>query len=75
MNTTLNISAYKFVVLPDAAELRVTLLERALGLQLKGTILLAEEGINLFLAGPAEAVRGFVTQLQADARFCDVSPK
>lgn len=75
MNTTLNISAYKFVALPDAAELRVTLLERALGLQLKGTILLAEEGINLFLAGPAEAVRGFVTQLQADARFCDVAPK
>ena len=75
MNTTLNISAYKFVALPDAAELRITLLERALDLQLKGTILLAEEGINLFLAGPAEAVRGFVTQLQADVRFCDVAPK
>ena len=75
MNTTLNISAYKFVALPDAVELRITLLERALDLQLKGTILLAEEGINLFLAGPAEAVRGFVTQLQADVRFCDVAPK
>lgn len=75
MNTTLNISAYKFVALPDAAELRTTLLEWALGLQLKGTILLAEEGINLFLAGSGEAVRGFMDQLHADARFCDIVPK
>jgi UPF0176 protein len=75
VNTTLNISAYKFVALPDAAALHPLLHERALSLQLKGTILLAEEGINLFLAGPAEAVRGFVTQLQADARFADLAPK
>lgn len=75
MNTTLNISAYKFVALPDAAELRTALLERALGLQLKGTILLASEGINLFLAGSGAAVRGFVAQLQADARFGDIVPK
>jgi UPF0176 protein len=75
VKTTLNISAYKFVALPDAAEMRTTLLGRALGLQLKGTILLAGEGINLFLAGPVEAVRGFVAQLQTDARFADLVPK
>ncbi len=75
MNTILNISAYKFVPLPDALALRDTLLERALAWQLKGTVLLAFEGINLFLAGPAESVRGFVTQLQADERFADVAPK
>lgn len=75
MNTTLNISAYKFINLPDAAALCPLLLERARGLALKGTILLAEEGINLFLAGPAQAVRGFVAQLQADARFADIVPK
>ncbi len=75
MNTILNISAYKFVPLPDADALRDTLQERALAWQLKGTVLLAFEGINLFLAGPAEAVRGFVAQLQADARFSDVAPK
>ncbi|MBT9507133.1 sulfurtransferase [Rhodoferax sp.] len=75
MNTTLNISAYKFVPLPDAAALREVLLARALDLQLKGTILLAEEGINLFLAGPGDAVRGFVTQLHTDPRFADISPK
>lgn len=75
MNTVLNISAYKFVALPDAPELRTLLLERALGLQLKGTILLAAEGINLFLAGSGEAVHGFVAALQADARFCDIVTK
>ena len=75
MNHTLNISAYKFVPLDDTLALRETLLERALARQLKGTILLAEEGINLFLAGPAGDVRGFIEALHTDARFADISPK
>lgn len=75
MNAILNISAYKFVPLSDAIELRAMLQERALALQLKGTILLAEEGINLFLAGSGEAVRSFMTQLHADPRFADIAPK
>jgi UPF0176 protein len=75
MNTVLNISAYKFVPLPDALALRERLLATALDLSLKGTILLAEEGIDLFLAGPVSDVRGFITQLHQDARFFDISPK
>lgn len=75
MNRTLNISAYKFVPLPDAQTLRPLLQARAQALGLKGTVLLAEEGINLFLAGPAEAVRQFVAELQADARLADLTPK
>ena len=75
MNSILNISAYKFAPLPDAAALREVFLARALELELKGTILLAEEGINLFLAGPADAVHGFVAQLHTDARFADIAPK
>jgi UPF0176 protein len=75
VNNVLNISAYKFVPLPDAQALRETLLSRAQTLQLKGTILLAEEGINLFLAGPATDVHEFVAQLHADARFTDIAPK
>jgi UPF0176 protein len=71
----LNISSYKFVPIHDTAALREQLLERANALQLKGTILLAEEGINLFLAGPAPDVRAFVAQLQRDPRFADVAPK
>jgi UPF0176 protein len=75
MNDILNISTYKFVPLADTLALRDTLAARAVALDLKGTILLAEEGINLFLAGPASDVRAFVAQLQADARFADIVPK
>lgn len=75
MPDILNISCYKFTPLPDAAALRDTLAERATALALKGTILIAEEGINFFLAGPAPAVHGFVDQLRADARFADLAPK
>lgn len=75
MNDILNISCYKFVALPDAPALRETLLARALAADLKGTILLAEEGINFFLAGPAAQVHGFVDALRADERFSDLAPK
>lgn len=75
MSDILNISCYKFTPLPDAAALRDTLAERAQALALKGTILLAEEGINFFLAGPAQAVHSFVDQLRADERFADLAPK
>ena len=71
----LNISAYKFVRIDDAAALREALHARALALSLKGTVLLAEEGINLFLAGTADAVRAFVQTLHADARFAGLAPK
>ncbi|RQO63480.1 sulfurtransferase [Paucibacter sp. KBW04] len=71
----LNISAYKFVGLPDCLALREHLFERAQALALKGTVLLAEEGINLFLAGSAEGVRAWVKALQEDARFADLAPK
>jgi len=75
VNAVLNISAYKFINLEDPTALRETLHHRASALALKGTVLLAEEGINLFLAGEADAVRQFVAQLQADIRFTDVTPK
>ena len=48
----LNLSAYRFVQLDDLPSLRERILERCEALALKGTILLAPEGINLFLAGP-----------------------
>ena len=64
MNSVLNISAYRFVSIADPHALRETLLQRARAVGLKGTILLATEGINLFLAGAPDAVRGFVAALQ-----------
>lgn len=75
MNTILNISTYKFVPVPDTEALQQRCLDKTLALELKGTMLIAEEGINLFLAGTAAAVRAFVAFLQEDPRFADIQPK
>ena len=75
MNQILNISCYKFVALPDAQALRQSCLDNALARQLKGTILIAEEGINFFLAGSVNEVRGFVDWLRLDPRLADLAPK
>ncbi|PTR27245.1 UPF0176 protein [Luteibacter sp. OK325] len=71
----LNISAYKFVGLDDLDALRSRMVERCTALALKGTILLAPEGINLFLAAPREAIASFVNWLHEDSRFADITPK
>ena len=75
MQNVLNISAYLFTPLTDREQLRPVLLERANAAELKGTILLAEEGINMFLAGRADAVRGFVDELRLDERFAGLTTK
>jgi len=71
----LNISAYLFTPLNDTAALRESIRSQAMSHSLKGTVLLAEEGINLFLAGDADGVRGFVAWLRGDARFASLQPK
>ena len=73
--SVLNISAYKFVALDNLPALRERIAQRCHALQLKGTVLLASEGINLFLAGGSAAVRAIVAELRADARFADLMPK
>ena len=70
-----NISAYKFISLDDLPALRERLLARCEALALKGTILLAAEGINLFLAGSREQIDGFMASLHEDPRFADIEPK
>jgi len=71
----LNIAAYKFVAIEDGHELRERILHRALSLELRGTILLAHEGINLFVAGAPEAIGEFLAFLRADPRFADLEVK
>lgn len=75
MSSVVNIAAYKFVSLDALPELRARLLAVAGAAGLKGTILLAEEGINLFLAGQAGAIDGFLRDLRGDARFADLEVK
>jgi UPF0176 protein len=71
----LNAATYRFVTLSDATALRERLFGHALGLGLKGTVLLADEGINLCIAGPTAAVREWLAALQADTRFAGLAPK
>jgi UPF0176 protein len=60
---------YQFAALPDFRELREPLREICARLELKGSVLLAHEGINGTLAGSAEAVAGLVEELQRGSLF------
>lgn len=71
----LNIAAYRFVTLTDLPALRDHLRGVAASRRLKGTVLLAEEGINLFLAGEPDAVREWLAVLTEDARFAGIEVK
>lgn len=72
---TLNAAAYRFVELGDPAALRDRLFARAQALGLRGTVLLAAEGINLNVAGDADRVHTWLAELQADARFAALDIK
>ena len=65
MNPILNISAYLFTPLASPEAWRAQCHDQASSRQLKGTILIAPEGINLFLAGQPEQVEGFLQWLRA----------
>lgn len=71
----LNIAAYRFVSLDDLPALRERVRGEAEHLALKGTVLLAPEGINLFLAGADAAVASFMAWLRADPRFTAIEAK
>jgi UPF0176 protein len=71
----LNLAAYKFVALDDLPALRERLLASARAEGLKGTVLIADEGINLFVAGASEGVRAWFDALRVDTRFADLQTK
>jgi UPF0176 protein len=71
----LNIAAYKFVAIDDLPSRRKILSEKARDCDLRGTVLLSPEGINLFLAGPPEGVNNFLAYLQLEERFSDLKVK
>ena len=71
----LNIAAYKFVALDQPAVLQASIAEALQQRAIKGTVLLAEEGINLFLAGAAADIHDFLAWLRQDACFADLQAK
>jgi UPF0176 protein len=71
----LNIAAYKFIALEHLPALQAALLAALQTRGIKGTVLLAGEGINLFLAAEHSEIHDFLAWLRADGRFQDMDVK
>lgn len=66
---------YKFVQLTDCEALQAKLLQYCQAQGIKGTILLATEGINGTLAGERDAIAAVLAFLKSDARFANLHHK
>lgn len=66
---------YKFIKLPDFAEKRDSLLACCQAQEIKGTILLAAEGINGTIAGSRQAIDAVLSVLRSDPRLADLEHK
>ena len=66
---------YKFVQLDDYKKLQPRLLDLCKQQQIKGTLLLAQEGINGTIAGPGDGIDAVLDWLKTDPRLADVVPK
>ena len=66
---------YKFVTLENYREMREPLLQVCVNADVKGSLLLAHEGINGTIAGPRDGIDTVLTYLRADARFADIETK
>jgi UPF0176 protein len=77
MSEIVNFSAYRFTPFADEAllPLRDHLRSRCAELGLRGTILLAPEGINLFVAGPRPAAEALLPELRALPGLADLEAK
>lgn len=66
---------YKFVALPDVEVIQSTHQKKCEDLNLLGTILLANEGINANLSGTSENLELYAAFLHQDTRFADIVVK
>jgi len=67
-----NLAAYRFVAVDDPHALAARVRANAEALSLRGTVLVATEGMNAFLAGEAPAIDEWLRRTRADARFADM---
>jgi UPF0176 protein len=75
MNPFLTAALYRFVELPDAAALQGPLQAVCDAHGVKGTLLLAQEGINGTIAGREAGVRAVLAHLRADPRLAALEHK
>lgn len=66
---------YKFVSLPDYEAMQAPLLAYCEAQQVKGTLLLAEEGINGTIAGPEIGIQAVLAYLRNDSRLAALEHK
>ena len=66
---------YRFVALPDFEDLRQPLLDLMIESEVKGTLLLASEGINGTIAGSRAGIDRVLAWLQHDTRFKGLEAK
>ncbi len=66
---------YKFVSLPDYRDIRESLLDFCIAAGIKGTLLLADEGINGTVSGTRSAIDSLLAYLKLDERLADLSYK
>ena len=71
----LTAALYKFVDLPDFADLQAPLQACCEANEVKGTLLLAHEGINGTIAGPEAGIRAVLAFLHADSRLASLPHK
>jgi UPF0176 protein len=71
----LNIAAYHFARVDAPEVLAAWVREHTETLSLRGTVLVAGEGINLFLAGAESPIHDFLAQLRTDPRFAEIVVK
>lgn len=69
------ITFYKFTSLPDYESLRAPMLSRARDAELRGSILLAAEGINATISGEPSRLLDFMAWLKSDPRLADMEWK
>ncbi len=69
------VALYRFVSLPDFEAIRDPLLDFCQAQGLKGTLLLAKEGINGTVAGSREAADALLAHLSEDERFRNIEYK
>ncbi len=75
MSNVVVCALYKFVTLEDYPEIKTPLLHFMLEQNVRGTLLLAHEGINGTVAGSRKAINALLEFLQSDERLADVSFK
>jgi RluA family pseudouridine synthase len=75
MPEIINIAAYQFAALSDLPDLRKRLLAQCKASNLRGTILLSPEGINLFLAGGRSEIDALLGTLRAIPGLDGFTPK